>query len=166
VQTSALPWLLALVADCSTRATARTFDHGGSGDRCGQRAWGWGSDRASFPAQIREAYIAVLRDPKTVHAICEEYRAAATIDFARDTEDREASRRIMCPTLVLWSEGSGLDTWYEQAGGPVDIWRDWTADVRGRPISGGHFFPEQNSSETISELRSFFRLVEPDCAQF
>ena len=125
----------------------------------------WGSDRASFPPQVRAAYIEALRDPKAVHAICEEYRAAATIDFARDTEDRESNHRIMCPALVLWSEGSGLDTWYEEADGPLGIWRDWATDVRGRPISGGHFFPEQNSSETISELRSFFRLVEPEGSQ-
>jgi haloacetate dehalogenase len=116
----------------------------------------WGSVRASFPPQVRAAYIQALRDPKTVHAICEEYRAAATIDFAKDREDREADRRIVCPALVLWSEGSGLDTWYEEAGGPLGIWREWATDVRGRAISGGHFFPEQNSSETISELRSFF----------
>jgi haloacetate dehalogenase len=49
-----------------------------------------------------------------------------------------------------------LDKWYEDDGGPLGIWGDWTADVTGRAISGGHFFPEQNSAETISELRSFF----------
>jgi haloacetate dehalogenase len=118
---------------------------------------GWGSDRASFPPQVRAGYIEALRDPATVHAICEEYRAAATIDFARDTEDRSAGREILCPALALWSEGSGLDSWYEEAGGPLGIWGDWAAQVRGRPISGGHFFPEQNSTETIAELRSFFR---------
>jgi haloacetate dehalogenase len=118
---------------------------------------GWGSDRASFPPQVRAAYIEALRDPKAVHAICEEYRAAATIDLARDTEDRGAGRRISCPTLALWSEGSALDTWYEEAGGPLGIWREWAADVTGRPIAGGHFFPEQNAIETISQLRSFFR---------
>ncbi len=117
----------------------------------------WGSDRASFPAEVRTAYIEALRDPDSVHAICEEYRAAATIDFAGDLEDRDAHRRIACPMLVLWSAGSPLDTWYEEAGGPLGIWRDWAADVTGRPISGGHFFPEQNPTETISELRSFFR---------
>jgi haloacetate dehalogenase len=118
----------------------------------------WGSDRASFPRQVRAAYIEALRDPEAVHAICEEYRAAATTDFARDTEDRGAARRISCPTLALWSEGSPLDTWYEEAGGPLGIWGHWAVDVTGRRISGGHFFPEQNSTETISELRSFFRL--------
>jgi haloacetate dehalogenase len=118
---------------------------------------GWGSDRASFPPQVRAAYIDALRDPEAVHAICEEYRAAAMIDVARDTEDRGAGRRIVCPTLALWSEGGGLDTWYHGAGGPLGIWREWAVDVTGRPIAGGHFFPEQNAAETISELRAFFR---------
>jgi haloacetate dehalogenase len=117
---------------------------------------GWGSDRASFPPQVRAAYIEALRDPDTVHAICEEYRAAATIDFAQDEKDRNAGRKISCPALVLWSQGSGLDTWYKDADGPLGIWRDWAADVTGHPISGGHFFPEQSPSETMSELRSFF----------
>jgi haloacetate dehalogenase len=117
---------------------------------------GWGSDRTSFPPEIRSAYIAALRDPDTVHAICEEYRAAATIDLARDAQDRGAGHRIACPLLVLWSDGSGLDKWYEDAGGPLGIWRDWAAVVTGRAISGGHFFPEQNSAETVSELRTFF----------
>jgi haloacetate dehalogenase len=50
---------------------------------------GWGSDRNSFPADVRSAYVAALRDPATVHAICEEYRAAATLDFAQDMNDRK-----------------------------------------------------------------------------
>jgi haloacetate dehalogenase len=118
---------------------------------------GWGSDRASFPPQVRAAYIAALRDPDTVHAICEEYRAAATLDCAQDTEDQRAGRRIACPALALWGAGSGLDRWYEEAGGPLGIWSNWAADVTGRPLAGGHFFPEQNATETIAELRSFFR---------
>jgi haloacetate dehalogenase len=117
---------------------------------------GWGSDRVNFPPQVRVAYIEALRDPDAVHAICEEYRAAATIDFAQDEKDRSAGRKISCPALILWSEGSGLDSWYKNAGGPLGIWRDWATDVTGRAISGGHFFPEQNSVETISELRPFF----------
>jgi haloacetate dehalogenase len=118
---------------------------------------GWGSEPGSFPPQVRAAYIEALRDYETVHAICEEYRAAATIDFAKDTADRDAGRRILCPTLALWSKGGGLDHWYEGAGGPLGIWSDWAVDVRGRAVSGGHFFPEQNSAETILELRLFFR---------
>ena len=62
---------------------------------------GWGSEGASFPDALRAAYVEALRDPRTVHAICEEYRAAATLDFAKDMEDLAARRRIACPVLVL-----------------------------------------------------------------
>ncbi|MGH8184950.1 MAG: alpha/beta fold hydrolase [Steroidobacteraceae bacterium] len=117
---------------------------------------GWGSDQASFPPHVRAAYVEALRDRDTVHAICEEYRAAATIDFAQDNKDWRAARRVACPTLVLWSAGSSLDTWYENVGGPLGIWKDWSGNVTGRSIRGGHFFPEQNPAETIVELRSFF----------
>ena len=117
---------------------------------------GWGSDRSSFPLDVRAAYVEALRDPAHVHCICEEYRAAATLDVATETEDRRAGRRISCPLRVLWSAGSGLDTWYRDAGGPLRIWGDWAVDVTGRPVRGGHFFPEQNATETIAELRAFF----------
>lgn len=116
----------------------------------------WGSDPTSFPPEVRSDYLSALCNPEAIHAICEEYRAAAAIDVARDAEDRAANRCIRCPTLVLWSKDSALDNWYEQAGGPLGIWRKWAPEVTGRAIAGGHFFPEQNPGETISELRAFF----------
>jgi haloacetate dehalogenase len=116
----------------------------------------WGSDAASFPAEVRAAYVAALGNPATVHAICEEYRAAVTIDAAIDRADRSTGRRIACPTLALWSKGGGLDRWYQSAGGPLAIWRQWAPQVTGRAIAGGHFFPEQNPEETIAALHGFF----------
>ena len=86
---------------------------------------GWGSDRNSVPPDVRNAYIEQLRDLPTVHAICEEYRAAATLDFAQDTEDHNVKRRIACPLLALWGKGGPLDRWYLEAGGPLGIWRNW-----------------------------------------
>jgi haloacetate dehalogenase len=115
----------------------------------------WGSNPGSFPPAVVAAYTAALRDPATVHAICEEYRAAATIDRATDAEDRDAGRRVEVPTLVLWSRDGALDEWYADAGGPLGIWGRWATDVRGHAIAGGHFFPEQNPAETAAELRSF-----------
>jgi haloacetate dehalogenase len=115
---------------------------------------GWGTDAKSFAPEIRAAYIDALRDPDSAHAVCEEYRAAATLDFAQDETDRKAGRKIACPTLVLWGAKGPLDTWYEDAGGPLGIWRAWCDNVSGRPIAGGHFFPEQNPEETIAALRA------------
>ena len=116
----------------------------------------WGSDCGSFPPEVRAAYVDALRDLPTVHAICEEYRAGATLDFAQDMEDRKANRRIVCPTLALWGKDGPLDRWYADAGGPLGIWRDWADDVSGRAVEGGHFFPEHNPRATINELRAFF----------
>jgi len=116
----------------------------------------WGSDAASFPAEARAAYVRALGDPATVHAICEEYRAAVTIDAAIDRADRAAGRMIACPTLALWSKGGGLDRWYVAHGGLLGIWRQWAGQVTGRAIAGGHFFPEQNPDDTIAALLAFF----------
>jgi haloacetate dehalogenase len=58
--------------------------------------------------------------------------------------------------LALWGKGGPLDGWYVEAGGPLGIWGNWADDVSGRSVEGGHFFPEHNPSETITELREFF----------
>ena len=117
---------------------------------------GWGTAASSFDAEVREAYMASLRDPVRAHAICEEYRAAATIDHEHDADDRRAGRRIACPLLVLWSGPGPLGTWYADAGGPLALWRGWADDVRGSPIEGGHFFPEEVPQRTAEELIGFF----------
>jgi haloacetate dehalogenase len=115
----------------------------------------WGSDLSTFPADVREAYVNALRSPEAVHAICEEYRAAATLDREHDEGDRRAARVIECPVLALWSDGGPLDVWYQDVGGPLGILSQWAPKVRGRAIGGGHFFPEQNASETVTALREF-----------
>jgi haloacetate dehalogenase len=115
---------------------------------------GWGSAAATFSAQIRDEYIQALRQPDHAHAICEEYRAAASIDRAHDRSDREAGRKIRSPMLALWSAKGPLDTWYAE--GPLALWRDWADDVRGHAVPGGHFFPEQAPEPTAAALGGFF----------
>jgi len=116
----------------------------------------WGSDPRLFPPDVRAAYIDALRDAEHVHAICEEYRATATLDREHDAADLAAGRRITCPTLALWSDQGGLATWYAGEGGPLGLWRSWADDVRGQAICGGHFFPEEAPDETAAILHSFF----------
>jgi haloacetate dehalogenase len=115
----------------------------------------WGSERGTFGPDVRNAYIQALRDPVRVHAICEEYRAAATIDRVDDEADRAAGRRIACPVLALWSGSGPLDIWYEGAGGPLALWRAWADDVRGHAVAGGHFFPEEHPEATAAALLQF-----------
>jgi haloacetate dehalogenase len=117
---------------------------------------GWGTPAATFSEEVREAYMEQFCDPAHVHAICEEYRAAATLDIEHDEEDRKYNRRITCPVLALWSAGGPLDTWYHAEGGPLELWRKWADNVQGWAIKGGHFFPEEVPEETATAFRQFF----------
>lgn len=110
----------------------------------------WAQRPDVFPPEVRRAYQDQFRDPARVHAICEQYRAAATHDVAHDEADRE---KLACPVLALWSAGGAVDTWYD----PLASWRQWAGDVTGRPVDGGHFLPEEAPEETTAELHTFFR---------
>jgi haloacetate dehalogenase len=118
---------------------------------------GWGTPSSTFPLEVRAAYLEALRDPVRIHAICEEFRAAASVDRQHDEADRQAGRRIEVPTLVLWGARGALDTWYVEDGGPLAIWRNWAKDVQGRPVEAGHFFPEEAPRQTFEILHRFFR---------
>ena len=117
---------------------------------------GWGSPAAVFPPEVRAAYVQALRDPAHIHAICEEYRAAATLDRAHDQADSMAGRRLACPLLALWSAHGPLETWYAGAGGPIALWQAWSDDVQGYPLNAGHFFPEEDPEHTAAALDRFF----------
>jgi haloacetate dehalogenase len=110
-----------------------------------------GGSEAIAPEAMEE-YVRCLRDPETIHATCEDYRAAATIDYEHDAEDREADRRIACPLLALWGSGGFLEGHYDV----LEVWRGWAEDVRGRSIDSGHYIPEEAPEETLAEVRAFF----------
>ncbi|QYF87310.1 alpha/beta fold hydrolase [Brevundimonas sp. PAMC22021] len=115
----------------------------------------WGTPPESFSPEVRDAYVAALRDPSTAAAICDEYRAASTIDREHDQSDRQNGKLIECPTLVLWDAEGGLGQWYEDAGGPLGIWRRWAVHVTGEPMEGGHFFPEHVPARTTRAMAKF-----------
>jgi haloacetate dehalogenase len=111
--------------------------------------------QGSFGPEILEQYVATYRDSARVHGICEEYRAAATIDVEHDRADKEAGKQIECPMLHLWAEGGPLDTFYAKEGGPLGIWRQWAPSAHGQAMKGGHFFPEENPDDTAVLVKQF-----------
>ncbi|HEY7573156.1 MAG TPA: alpha/beta hydrolase [Nitrososphaeraceae archaeon] len=120
----------------------------------------WGSPSTVFSQEVRDAYIQALRDPHHAHAICEEYRAAATIDREHDTADRASRRRIICPILAMWSALGPLATWYVNEGGPIALLRVWCDDVQGLAINAGHFFPEEAPEPVADALNHFLDTTE------
>jgi haloacetate dehalogenase len=99
-------------------------------------------------AAIRE-YLRCFRDPAAIHASCEDYRAAASIDLAHDAADD--GRRIECPLLVLWGEDGAMHRLYDV----LATWRPLAVRVEGRALPCGHFLPEEQPGETARALLEF-----------
>jgi haloacetate dehalogenase len=115
---------------------------------------GLGAAPGRYPAEVLAANRRALDDPAAVEAMCEDYRAGASVDAERDDADAAAGRRIACPVLVLWAARGALPRFY---GDVLGVWRPWAPDVRGAAIDGTHFFPEDRPEETAAALLSFLR---------
>jgi haloacetate dehalogenase len=101
--------------------------------------------------EVFQEYFRTFRDPATIHAICEDYRAAASIDLAHDKADLD--KKIQCPLLVLWSEKGPFHRMYNV----LQTWRDRAVEAQGKAMPTGHFLPEQMPEELTRELKAFLR---------
>src|ERR1700686_1110097 len=98
-------------------------------------------------------YMRCFRNPATIHAMCEDYRATFGIDLAMDTQDFAAGRRIECPVLLLWGATGAVGRIHK----PAEIWKDYAADIRGAAaLPCGHYLSEEAPEETYRELHGFF----------
>lgn len=107
------------------------------------------------PDAIEEAmfrdYLRVMMLPGTIRAGLEDYRAAATVDFADD--ERELEKKLRCPLLAIWGEYGKMHTLFDV----LATWKEKATDVRGGPLPCGHFIPEEAPQELLSVLLPFLR---------
>jgi haloacetate dehalogenase len=108
----------------------------------------WTRHPAGIPSDVRAAYLAACRTPEVVHAICEDYRASATVDVEHETADRQAGRRIGVPVLAMWQDPGEAALPFD----PVDVWSSWAPDLRTRVLPGGHFLPEECPDEVSAAV--------------
>jgi len=114
---------------------------------------GWGhAGLTPFTDETYAAYLSYVSDPATMHGMCEDYRAAASIDLEHDRADRDAGRRIACPVNVLWGEFGVVNRCFK----PLADWRAVAGDVRGRALPCGHYIPEEVPRELLDEMKAFF----------
>jgi haloacetate dehalogenase len=108
---------------------------------------------AFFADEALAEYIRCIKNPATIHAICEDYRATFGIDLEMDTADFEAGRRIECPALILWGATGGVGRNHK----PAEIWPAYASDIRrAATVPSGHYLAEEAPEETYRELRNFF----------
>jgi haloacetate dehalogenase len=110
----------------------------------------WSALKENFAPEALQAYLRSFRDPACIHATCEDYRAAATIDLEHDEADM--AKKIDCPLLVLW----GLRGLMHKSYDVPATWRERASDVTAKGIDCGHFLPEERPLETLDALANFF----------
>lgn len=107
---------------------------------------------AFFSDEALADYLRSVHNPATIHAMCEDYRAAATYDFELDEADR-GRKRIECPVLVLWGEKGIVGRLYDV----LAVWRDWGNRVEGHAVeNSGHYIEEEAPEDTYASFLKFF----------
>jgi haloacetate dehalogenase len=110
----------------------------------------WSRHPEAFDPAAFAEYLRCFRNPETIRATCDEYRAGAGVDLDHDRADR--GRKVAMPLLVLWGTKSGQGSGYDV----LSVWRDHAESVAGQAIDSGHFLPEEAPEPTYRALRDFF----------
>jgi haloacetate dehalogenase len=107
--------------------------------------------RATDPVQ--KEYLRNNTNIQTIHAMCEDYRASASIDLANDHADIQAGKKIQCPLLTLWAANGAMGKLYDV----LKIWKEEGVNVSGKGLPGNHSLQESAPKETLAELQAFLR---------
>ena len=107
------------------------------------------AQKASVTNAIQLEYLRTSSLPENIHAMCEDYRAGASIDLKHDEAD--LSKKIGCPLLTLWGLKGPMGRIYDV----LAIWKDRGVNVTGKGVAAGHNVQEDAPAEVLAELRPF-----------
>lgn len=106
---------------------------------------------ARMTSDVQQEYLRVRRDPANIHGMCEDYRAAASIDLDHDKADLD--KKIACPLLALWGAKAPMGRLYDV----LSIWRERAATVTGRSLPTGHNLQEDAPALVLAEIQAFLK---------
>lgn len=115
-----------------------------------------GTNQEAFDQRCVDYYLGALERPEAVHAMCQDYRASATLDLEEAKDDLSKDRLISCPLRVLWAGQGVIAKFFDT----LDEWRAVTAEgvaVDGHPIDSSHFIPESAPDAVVSNILDFFK---------
>lgn len=106
-------------------------------------------DLSKFADEAVAEYVRCFKDPAAIHASCEDYRAAGSIDLEHDRADR--GRKLQMPVLALWGAQGVVASLFDC----LADWREVAADVEGQALDCGHFVPEEAPEATLAQIEQF-----------
>jgi len=111
---------------------------------------GLGAGGKPFSPEAQDEYLRAFKDPATIHASCEDYRAAATIDIQHDNEDQ--GKKLTMPIDVLWGSLGVIERNFDA----LALWRQRAEQVTGEVVPGSHYFAEEIPGEIAARMRAHF----------
>ena len=109
------------------------------------------AQKARATSEIQLEYLRTSSTPENIHAMCEDYRAGASIDLKHDEAD--LSKKIACPLLTLWGLKGPMGRIYDV----LAIWKEKGVNVTGKGVNAGHNVQEDAPAEVLAELRPFLK---------
>ena len=106
-----------------------------------------------FAPECWQEYVLAMSNPACLHAMCEDYRAAASIDLEHDRQSIAQKQLLEMPVRVLWGEFGQVNACFK----PLEDWQKLGTDVSGQTLQSGHYIPEEIPEGLIAEALSFFR---------
>ena len=107
---------------------------------------------AFSPAALAE-YERCAQIPGTGMSICEDYRAAASIDLEHDRADVTANLKLEQPLRILWGEHGTVGTCFDVLG----LWRERASNLSGVGVPCGHYIAEEAPALLMDEASHFFK---------
>ena len=107
--------------------------------------------RARATTDVAKEYLRTTSRPENIHAMCDDYRAGASIDLQHDAAD--LNKKIKCPLLVLWGERAPMGKIYDV----LKIWKERGTHVAGKSLPGGHTLQEDVPEQFVSETLAFLK---------
>ena len=115
---------------------------------------GWGAKGLSHLEPEALAEYERCFSEETIHTVCEDYRASASIDLVHDRESRAKGEKIACKLKVLWGDQGVIQKMFD----PITLWQAQCHEkVTGKAMPSGHFIPEELPIEIANELRAFHK---------
>ena len=108
-----------------------------------------------FDKEAIESYVKQMGDEDSVKGMCEDYRAAASVDLEEQREDIRNGRKIKCPFRVLWGKRGVIEAQFDA----LKEWRKVSEDgvVSGEALESGHYIPEEVPEVLVAHIKDFFR---------
>lgn len=118
----------------------------------------WADDRRAFDPKAFAEYNRCMSNPETIRAMCDDFRASASVDLVHERED--SGRPLDAPFLVLWGSQGPMSRSYDV----LSTWKGKARILHGKGLECGHFLPEEAPDATVDALRTFFLAGEGSAA--